>query len=74
MEITIKTTKRWQAKLALEAEEWIFALNGFDGWLRDQIKHHDRNELEPVREMLHEYLCDRGLFLDQTMWDMDSEP
>ena len=72
MEITIKTTKRWQAKLALEAEEWIFALNGFDEWLRGEIKHRDRNELEPVRERLHELLRDRGLSLDQTMWDMDS--
>ena len=72
MEITIKTTKGWQAKLALDAEEWIFALNDFDEWLRGQIKHHDRNELEPVREELHEQLRDRGLSLDQTMFDMDS--
>jgi hypothetical protein len=72
LEITIKTTKRWQAKLALEAEEWIFALNDFDEWLRSRIKYHDRDELEPVRETLHEYLRDRGLSLDQTMCDMDS--
>ena len=72
MKITLTTTKRWQARLALDAEKWIFALNDFDGWLRTQIKHRDRHELESVREALHEYLRDRGLSLDQTMCDMDS--
>jgi len=45
--------------------KWKGVLQDLDEWLKGQIKHADREELEEVRDKLYEKLADHGLLL----WD-----
>jgi len=56
--------ERAKLKKALAADDIIFALWDYDNWLRNQIKHCNREEFQEVRDALHEQLESRGLALD----------
>lgn len=48
----------WQARMyrLTHADAVWFALHTFDNWLRTEIKHGDREELQEVRDRLHDTL------------------
>ena len=51
-------------KIASNAMEWALSINELDDWLRSQIKYGDKDELQPVRDQLHEILESYNLNLD----------
>ena len=64
LEVDLDENKR-KAENALMAEEMALCLWDIDNWLRDQIKYHDRHELDDVRDAVREMIEDRGLQLDR---------
>jgi len=50
--------------LATKALDLYLSLLDMDLWLRDQIKYHGREELQPVRDKLFEIMDDRDVRLD----------
>ena len=44
------------------------AVTQFDEWLRSQIKHADREELEDVRARLYEALEDNNIVLGELLY------
>ena len=50
--------------LAQRGSDFYLTLLDFDTWLRSQIKYHDRDDLEPVRDKLYEIMQDRMITID----------
>lgn len=48
-------------KTASNAWAYRLALEEFDGWLRNQIKYLDKNELQEVRDQLREICRDNDI-------------
>lgn len=51
-------------KLFTQAEDLYFAISGFDNYLRSEIKHNDREELQEIRSRLYDFMEDYGVSLD----------
>jgi len=54
---------RREAQQILNAHEAHAALQDLNEWLRGQIKYGDRDELQEIRDYLHEVCNDRGIDL-----------
>jgi hypothetical protein len=61
MRVTVTTTDRDEASMLMRSSELHAALHEYDGWLRNQIKYHDRNELQEARDQLYA-LMPEGVF------------
>lgn len=48
---------------ALKATSYLVTLEELDEWLRGQIKYHDKNEFQPVRDELHNLLTEHDVQL-----------
>lgn len=59
---TLHFETREELRQALDAPDLFSALHDFDVWLRDQIKHGDQHQFQPVRDELYRRL---GEFLPQ---------
>ena len=53
-----------QFKIASTAMSWALALWDLDNYLRAQIKYSGKEDLQPIRDKLHEFLADYNLNLD----------
>ena len=61
MKITVHYDDSESASLALDAPRLISVVNDYVEWLRQQIKHNDRHELEEAREVLIDSLNEEDL-------------
>ena len=50
-------------RVACDGATWKAVVWDFDQWLRNQIKHCDREDLQEVQDMLHEIKDDHGVKL-----------
>lgn len=51
--------------MATKAQKMFSLLWDFDQWLRDQIKYHDRNNLQEIRDQFHFMLESHDINLDE---------
>jgi len=51
-------------KIAVHAMDWAFSVDDLERWLRDQVRYHNREELQEVRDMLRDILGGRGISTD----------
>lgn len=51
-------------KIASNAMNWALVCWDLDGYLRGLIKHGGKDELQPIRDHLHDLLNDYNLNLD----------
>ena len=47
-----------------QASKMFAVLWDFDQWLRSQIKHGNRDELQEIRDKLHEFINEEGVNLE----------
>lgn len=52
-----------QYQIAIDGSGWVNVVTEFDQWLRGQIKHGEREDLQPVRDALYEFINEAGLEL-----------
>ena len=55
---------RYQHGIAVNAGNLARLVDELNGWLRDQIKYHNRNEFEELRRQLYQMAKDYSLDLD----------
>lgn len=53
-----------ELKLALDGSKWFGVIWEMDSWLRQQIKHHGDEGLQPVRDKLYEFMDRVGVSFD----------
>lgn len=58
---------QYEFHVATKATSMALSLWELDNWLRDQVKYHERDELQDVRDKLHEFLDVNGLNLEDLM-------
>ena len=51
-------------KIAVHAMDWALSVEDLERWLRDQVRYHNREELQEVRDMLRDILGGRGIDTD----------
>jgi hypothetical protein len=56
MRYTVTTTDRQEAAMLLRSPELHAALFEYDQWLRGQIKHAGRDDLQEARDKLYDLL------------------
>lgn len=61
MRFTVTTVDRDEAAMLMRSQALHSALWEYDGWMRNQIKHCDRNELQEARDQLYA-LMPEGVF------------
>jgi hypothetical protein len=61
MKYTFETVDADDAKMLMQASDTKIAIWNFDQWLRDQIKHCDREDLQEVRTKFWEILSEEGV-------------
>lgn len=49
---------------AVDAAKWKGVLWDLDQWLRSQVKHGGKTELQPVRDQIHELMAEDNLQFD----------
>ena len=47
--------------MAFHGPDFYFTLWDLDQWLHQEVKHNDREELQEVRDKLHEFMEDWGV-------------
>jgi hypothetical protein len=61
MKYTFETDELEEARMIMTARDIKTAMWRFDQWLRDQIKHCDREDLQEVRTKFWEILSEEGV-------------
>jgi len=56
--------ERYEYALAYHGSDFYSCLSDLDEWLRNEIKHGDKHELQPARDKLHEIMESRSVSLD----------
>lgn len=66
MKVTIEFDDQYDAMLAMQANDWKLLVSSLDYYLRNTIKHSDKDETvrQEVRDKLHELLADYKLNLE----------
>lgn len=62
MKVTLEFNTIEDAKIAMSGNIYLQALQELDGFLRNKIKHEDKDELIEVRKYLHELLDGISLY------------
>ena len=52
-----------ELKQMMEANDYNLVLLDFNKWLRNEIKYNNKNELQPVRDKLYNFLSSHGIDL-----------
>lgn len=65
MKVTIEFDDQYDAMLAMQSNDWKLLVSSLDYYLRNTIKHSDKDETvrQEVRDKLHELLSDYKLNL-----------
>lgn len=66
MKVTIEFDDQYDAILALQANDWRLLINSLDQYLRNKVKHSEKDEpeIQSVRDKLHELISDYKLNLE----------
>ena len=60
----LQTKDKEEFYMAYHGQDLYFALHDLDQWLRSEVKHNNRNELQEVRDVLHECMDVWGVDFD----------
>lgn len=65
MKVTLEFDDQYDAMLAMQSNDWKLLVSSLDYYLRNTIKHSDKDETvrQEVRDKLHELLSDYKLNL-----------